>query len=107
MSTTVDITLGDDGKLYVGLEESGEAAEDTSNMQPAASLDEALKMAGHLLQTSGGAGGTQPGGQPSGAPADQSGAGDQSQAPADAGASQPDAKAMWDEMAANQQTPPH
>lgn len=110
MATVVEIVLADDGKLYVGLDEGGEAAPDTSQMQPAGSAQEAAKMALHILSTSGGAGQSAPTGDQSAAGADQAqGAGGVTQAPQDAGASQSspnDAQSMWDEMA-QQKTPMH
>lgn len=132
MSVTVEITLDDSGKLTVGIDDDPTA--DPESTQPADSINQALAMAKHLLENppaegSGdaddgdglnmNAGGNGPGGSPmppSGSNA-TGGAGDASAAlsagggPGSAGGAGGgggggDAKAMWDELAA-QQGPAH
>lgn len=113
MSTTVEITLTDDGKFLVGLDDDdsqpGDDSASDTDMQPAANIHEAMKMAMHLLQnpTPAGAGGAMPptagqGAQPGDASATAS---DPNAAPSGPGDSS-DAKAMWDQMAQGN-TPPN
>jgi hypothetical protein len=115
MSTTVEITLGDDGKLTVGIVDQPSAEQD--NQTQAADVAQALTIAKHLLENppddqdgdgnDTAADGSTPAGQ--GAPAD-SGSGAVADASAaqpsgDAGASGPSAQAVWDDLA--QQGPAH
>lgn len=123
MATTVEITLGDDGKLTVGIAE--EPSADLDDSQQVASVDQALAMAKHLLANppadtdeASEAGGPDDDSAPD---ADAAGAAQPAAMPAaggDAGAAQPaaggdagaggggDAQAMWDQLA-QQQGPAH
>lgn len=110
MATTVEITMGDDGTFTVGMVDQPSA--DVDDQQQVGSIDQALKMAGHLLQNppadsddqSGGA--ADAGGGAAGA-AGGSGDGAQAQpASTGGGAAQPSAQDMWNQMA-QQGTPPH
>lgn len=99
MATTVEITLGDDGTLTVGI--ADQPSTDLDAQQPAANIQQALKMAGHLLQSpppaAAGAGAPTdpnagaPGGSATAGPPPSAGAGDGS------GQSATD---MWNQMAA-------
>lgn len=120
MATTVEITLGDDGKLTVGIAE--EPSADLDDSQQVASVDQALAMAKHLLANP--PADTDEASETGGADADDAGAASGAAMPAaggdagaaqpaaggDAGAAQPaaggDAQAMWDQLA-QQQGPAH
>lgn len=126
MATTVEITLGDDGKLTVGIADQPSA--DVDDAQQVANVAQALAMAKHLLENppqdgdsddASGAGGDSAaggagdaaaapdaaaGGAPTtdnGAQADTSGAGG-----AGGAAGQPSAADIWQQLA-SQQGPAH
>jgi hypothetical protein len=121
MATTVEITLGDDGKLTVGIAE--EPSADLDDSQQVANVEQALAMAKHLLANPPAdtdEASEQGGADDDSAPdADAAGAA-QPAAGGDAGAAQPaaggdagaggggggDAQAMWDQLA-QQQGPAH
>jgi len=133
VSTTVEITLGDDGKISVGLTDAPSSVPE--DMQPASSLADALQMARHILSNpqaaqqeeaseppdgdddtslsgsaaaTAGSGGT-PNGKGGGTGPDQSGpaVADDTQGPGAAtGNNGQDAKAIWDALA-NMNLPQH
>lgn len=127
MATTVEITLGDDGKLTVGIAE--EPSADLDDSQQVADIGQALAMAKHLLMNppadtdeASEQGGADDDSAPDADDASQQGApadpGQQQAAPtspADAGggagpagaAPGGDAKALWDALASQQHQPAH
>jgi hypothetical protein len=100
MSTTVEITLGDDGKITVGIADQPSSTQ----QQPAGNVAEALAMAKHILSAPPAANspggvpdsGASPGGTsdaPGSPPGGVAGASDSS------GAVASDPKAIWDQLA--------
>lgn len=126
MATTVEITLGDDKTLTVGIAE--EPSADLDDSQQVASIDQALAMAKHLLMNppadtdegsegdeadsddAGGAGGggasASAAGSPGGADGSGGAGGMASTGGAGGAAGGGDAQAMWQELA-QQQGPAH
>lgn len=126
MATTVEITLGDDKTLTVGIAEQPSA--DLDDSQQVATLDQALAMAKHLLTNpppdsdegdedgapdaddaggaAGGAAQPMPGGGAGLAASATPAAGGAGQGGASAGGGGGDAQAMWDQLA-QQQGPAH
>jgi hypothetical protein len=107
MATTVEITSSDDGTFLVGIVDQPSA--DVDDQQQVQSIDQALKMAGHLLQSPPADNdtddaGQKPGAQGGGAAAGASGA--QAQGPSTSDASAQSSQDIWNQLA-QQNMPPH